>query len=408
MVVNRLYSIDNGQLPMNNWAGANPGEVGFTFSTDVLEGMVRRIYTREFDTATEIDRGAWGEFWRCFNEATDKGFGSRAYNGSDYDFYQALRYNNAVFAAFRTHRFQNDIARQLLDEEGKLKTFGQFARDVDTLVAPTHLDAWLRTEYNTAVLRARQAADWKRFEANADVLPNLKWIPSTSPHPRADHEVFWNTVRPLDDPFWDEHRPGDRWNCKCSLEATDEPATAGSRVPKGSPKDEPSPGLDNNPGKDAQLFSDTNPYVVHGYPGVKRAVRQFIGQQTVSGSDLVFKEEVKQQRTEIREWAKEKLIGKQMPVPGLGAPISFTSTGIKEALNQPHKHLLAKNEAVRNIRKLMETAKYVRTDPDVKGRNFKYHYFEIEIMGEPSFVVIRENTDNRLIDFYSIVEKLKK
>ena len=289
-----------------------------------------------------------------------------------------MRYNNAVFAAFRTHRFQNDIARQLLDEEGKLKTFGQFARDVDTLVAPTHLDAWLRTEYNTAVLRARQAADWKRFEANADVLPNLKWIPSTSPHPGADHEVFWNTVRPLDDPFWDEHRPGDRWNCKCSLEATDEPATAGRRVPKGSPKDEPSPGLDNNPGKDAHLFSDTNPYVVHGYP-------------------------------EIREWAKEELVGKQMPVPGLGAPISFTSTGIKEALNQPHKHLLAKNEAVRNIESLIKRGKYVRFDPDVKGNQMVkgYHYYQIEINGEPSYVVIRELKTGELL-FYSIVEKLKR
>ena len=371
--------------------------------------MIHRIYAKEFDTTTEIDHSVWREFWRCFNEATDKGFGSRSYNGSNYDFYQALRYNNAVFAAFRTHRFQNDIARQLLDEEGKLKTFEQFTRDVDTLVAPTHLNAWLRTEYNTAVIRARQAADWKRFEANADVLPNLKWIPSTSPHPGADHQVFWNTVRPLDDPFWSEHRPGDRWNCKCSLEATDEPANADSRVTKGTPGDEPSPGLDNNPGKDAMLFSNTNPYVAHGYPGAKMAVQQFIDQQTVSGSDLVFKEEIKQQRTEIREWAKEELVGKRMPVPGLGAPVSFTSTGIKEALNQPHKHLLAKNEAVRNIESLLKKGKYIRFDPDVKGNQMVkgYHYYQIEIDGEPSYIVIRELKTGDLL-FYSIVEKIKK
>ena len=92
---------------------------------------------------------------------------------------------------------------------------------------------------------------------------------------------------------------------------------------------------------------------------------------------------------------------------GLDKPVSFTSTGIKEALNQPHKFLLEKNEAIRHIESLLKNAKYVRTAPDVKGRNFKYHYFETEIAGKSSFIVIRENTDNKLTDFYSIVEKLK-
>lgn len=30
---------------------------------------------------------------------------------------------------------------------------------------------------------------------------------------------------PVDDPFWNLHHLGDRWNCKCSLEQTDEPVT---------------------------------------------------------------------------------------------------------------------------------------------------------------------------------------
>ena len=55
-----------------------------------------------------------------------------------------------------------------------------------------HVRHWLRTEYNTAaVIRARQAADWQRFEQYADILPNLEWMPSTSAHPGADHKVFW-------------------------------------------------------------------------------------------------------------------------------------------------------------------------------------------------------------------------
>ena len=82
-------------------------------------------------------------------------------------------------------------------------------------------------------------------------------MPSTSPNPGADHQLFWNTVRPINDPFWNEHRPGDRWNCKCSLASTDEPCTA---TPMGDKHSTPQPGLDTNPGTDKATFSQSHPY----------------------------------------------------------------------------------------------------------------------------------------------------
>lgn len=90
------------------------------------------------------------------------------------------------------------------------------------------------------------------------MLPNLEWLPSTSPNPGADHRVFWGTVRPVDDAFWNEHRPGDRWNCKCELAATDKPAT---KVPyDGDPKNKPSKGLKTNPGKKGEIFDKEHSY----------------------------------------------------------------------------------------------------------------------------------------------------
>lgn len=252
---------------------------GFVFDKDVLEASIHRIYARELNCLTEIEKGLWQEFWNGYNLATDEGFGVRQPTDSDYCFYQELRYNNGVFAAFRTHRLQNDIAAQLLDETGRLKPFASFASDVKSFVEPTHLGAWLQTEYSTAVIRAHQAADWKRFEANKDILPNLRWMPSTSIHPGADHKTFWNAVRPIDDPFWNIHRPGDRWNCKCDLEATDDPCTEKPEQSKDISADKPSPGLENNPGKDARIFSEAHPYVQNAYKGAKEAVRKFINEQ---------------------------------------------------------------------------------------------------------------------------------
>jgi len=220
---------------------------------------------------TDIERNLFHEFCRTFNRATDIGLSQTPH--PDDDFRQALRHNNAVFAAFKTHRLQNDVARQLTDSNGNLKTFEQWKNDVRTITSH-QCDRWLRTEYDTAVLRARQAANWQQFLREADVLPNLKWIPSTSPNPGKDHRPFWNTVLPIAHDFWNHHRPGDRWNCKCELRSTDEPITT---VPDGSAVgSQPQPGLDNNPGIDAKIFADSHPYIANAYQGAQEAVKNAV------------------------------------------------------------------------------------------------------------------------------------
>ncbi len=176
------------------------------------------------------------------------------------DFYDELRHSNEVFAAFKVHSMAVQMAAKLFDENGKLKSFRQWKDDVRSF--STHYNgAWLRTEYNTAVIRAHNAADWRHFERNRDIMPNLRWMPTTSLNPEAEHRVFWEKklTRPIDDPFWNKHRPGNQWNCKCSLEATDDPITP---LPEETEikADKPQRGLENNPGKDGQLFSKKHPY----------------------------------------------------------------------------------------------------------------------------------------------------
>nr|DAZ05936.1 MAG TPA: minor capsid component [Caudoviricetes sp.] len=222
---------------------------------------------------TEIEINLFNEIWARINEASQKGFDESEVVDPDKDFRNAILRNNAVFSAFKVHRMQNDMARLLLDSNGNLKPFEQWQKEVMP-IASHQVGQWLRTEYNTAVIRAHQAADWRQFEREKDVLPNLRWMPSTSVNPGKDHMIFWGTVRPIDDPFWNEHRPGDRWNCKCDLSSTDDPVT---EIPDFTKKDNPHPGLDNNPGKDGKLFSDTHPYIANAYPGAKKAVERLMG-----------------------------------------------------------------------------------------------------------------------------------
>ena len=239
----------------------------------MLRRALRNIYGKNFHPMTDIEINLFNEICDRINEAARKGFDESGTVDPDDDFRAAILRNNEVFVAFKVHRMQNDMARLLLDSNGNLKPFEQWRKEVMP-IASHQVGQWLRTEYNTAVLRAHQAADWQQFEREKDVLPNLRWMPSTSVNPGKDHMVFWGTVRPIDDPFWNEHRPGDRWNCKCDLSSTDDPVT---EIPDFTKKDNPHPGLDNNPGKDGKLFSDTHPYIANAYPGAKKAVERLMG-----------------------------------------------------------------------------------------------------------------------------------
>ena len=240
----------------------------------MLRRALRNIYSENFRPATDIEINLFDEICNKIDEATQKGFDESGAVDPDDDFRAAILRNNEVFAAFKVHRMQNDMARLLLDSNGNLKPFEQWQKEVMP-IASHQVGHWLRTEYDTAVLRAHQAADWQQFEREKDVLPNLRWMPSTSVNPGKDHMVFWGTVRPIDDPFWSQHRPGDRWNCKCDLSSTDDPVT---EIPDFTINDNPHPGLDNNPGKDGKLFSDTHPYIANAYPGAKKAVKKLMGE----------------------------------------------------------------------------------------------------------------------------------
>ena len=323
MVINNLY-YEGQQLPdldevdyMSGYANPLQCKAGdtdtvgstFVFDSKALQRALKHIYEKDFHPMSEIEENLFNETFRIFTEASSTGISQSAAE-IPAELKQKIDQGNAVFSAFKVHRMQNDIASQLYDSNGVLKPFERWKKDVHPML-DHHVRHWLRTEYDTAVIRARQAADWQRFEQYADILPNLEWMPSTSAHPGTDHKVFWGTILPLNHPFWGMHRPGDRWNCKCSLSATDAPPTG---APRGGndPKDLPAPGLDNNPGTDGRLFSDTHPYIANAYDGAKEAVKKYLTERRQKEKPIVYdptkeKERQKAGRKKLSAWYANNL-----------------------------------------------------------------------------------------------------
>ncbi len=217
------------------------------------------IYEERYNPLTELDRGLFRETLRHINAAVGEGF-LKAHFDPTSEFARQIRSNNEIWSAFKVHRMQQDFASKMLDRDGNLKPFSKFAQDVQS-ITDHQCKQWLRTEYDTAVLRAHLAAEYKQFEAEKDVFPNIEWIPTTSHTPGEDHRPFWGVVRPVGDSFWSEHHPGDRWNCKCGWEQTDRTPTSVPTLPAPiAKKSTPHTGLDNNPAVDGQIFNDNHPY----------------------------------------------------------------------------------------------------------------------------------------------------
>ena len=375
--------------------------------TKMVERVLRRIQGG-FDVEHKIDPDLFTDSCTALNEAVDRAVKlSVKWGKPDKGFIRELKRNNAVFAAFKAHREQNDLAGLLVDDDGNARSFDSFRMAAAPVIGEYNVN-WLQTEYATAVRVARTAVRFKQYEKDGDLYPNAEWLPSRAAEPRMSHRKYYHTVRRLTDPWWETHYPGCVWGCQCDMRNTDKPIThvgdnpaaPGAEPTTVPPSEEAgvrSPGLSRNPARSGELFSRDHPYFTSAYPGAEKAVAKKM--QTI---------DVKQARKEVQEWAKREVVGKSFLNQEIGKEIEITSTGIKEALNQPHKYIREKNEAIRNIKQIIHEAHRVLYRSDDKGNQMVvgYHYLEFELAGEKSYIVIRETKDGRLM-FYSVVDKIK-
>ena len=255
----------------------------FNLTEKELGGILRQIYERDFDTTSDIQNELYRHTLRFLNEAVDKNFTLSIEENRE--FIEQLKYNNAVFSAFKTHRQQNDLAGQLVDESGTPRSFSDFRKAVTPIIGQYNVN-WLRTEYLAALRSARTAERFKRYEADKDLYPNLRWLPSRAAEPREVHRQYYYQVRDLHDRWWLTHYPGCLWGCQCDIENTKDAIThnGDNPVPPTGTQvhdtNTSSPGLDQNPAFTGSLFTKTHPYITESHPGAKKAVERFMTEES--------------------------------------------------------------------------------------------------------------------------------
>ena len=98
---------------------------------------------------------------------------------------------------------------------------------------------------------------------------------------------------------------------------------------------------------------------------------------------------VRQRRKEIRDEAKLVLLGKVFD-------IYINVSGIKEWLNQPHKHYAEKNEALLQLPELLLNSEYLGAKSDPKERDYiiASHLFRTQIADDSSWIIVNETIWN--------------
>ena len=360
-------------------------QVFLNMAKDVYEGKIkpsdlnRELITKTYGNLNEAAGSSFGKLW----EPTKTDPPSRAA--------LLMQRNLYAFSGAKTYSMMLEL-NSGLNKNGQQVSFEDFKKAALKLNNKYNVN-YLQAEYQTAQHSGKMAANWEAYQRNSKRFPNLKYKTQEDERVRDEHAHLNDTIAPLGSDFWKNFYPPNGWRCRCFTVQTAAAPTV--NIPTTVPEIKPE--FHNNVGLSNQVFQQDGKTPHKFFQLAKR---------NKEATKKIEKYYDKKVIKDVREWAKESLLGSTVNHPQVGK-IEFTSNGVKEAANQPHKNKQEKNYALYNIERLIADGKFIKSERDVEGRAYLWHYIEIDIVGGKSFAVIREDLFTKVKTFYSIVDKLK-
>lgn len=249
------------------------------FKKDVAESLARKLFAGKQPV---IDKEIFQDEHTQMQKALKTGWGSGfsvEYNKPDWEYIQNLRYNTAVFSAFKCNHQIKEAARLLVDDAGSPRTWKEF-QQACLKVSEKYNQRWLRTEFNTAHTSAKFAKKWQEFEQDQDLYPNLTHVSVMDESTRPSHALLNGVTLPISDPHWRTYYPPLDWNCRCTVIQSD-----GEIVPPGTLPHVPEI-FQNNVGITARIFDESHPFY-HGISEAEKAKALYFVQQNLRPADEV-------------------------------------------------------------------------------------------------------------------------
>lgn len=75
----------------------------------------------------------------------------------------------------------------------------------------------LETIFRTNMMTAYAAGEWEQIQETKASAPYLMYDAIDDNRTRKEHKAWDGMVLPIDDAWWDSHRPPNGWNCRCGV-----------------------------------------------------------------------------------------------------------------------------------------------------------------------------------------------
>lgn len=124
---------------------------------------------------------------------------------------KSLKEDVYVFSGLKTNAQLAEASRLLLTEDGKVKSFSAFSKDVES-IKENYNQKYLDAEYQFAVSSAQSAGNWANISNDYD----LQYRTAGDDRVRDSHDKLRDTTLPPDDAFWLSYYPPNGWRCRCT------------------------------------------------------------------------------------------------------------------------------------------------------------------------------------------------
>ena len=134
------------------------------------------------------------------------------YMASDDAFSLALEQNIFHFSAAKTLA----ELQALNDALRKSGSYDKFSKEAES-ICDTFNRRWQKTEYETAVLTAEAASDYRRLMKKRNLFPFWKYVTAGDDRVREEHRALDGVILPFNDQRWDRIFPPNGWKCRCHV-----------------------------------------------------------------------------------------------------------------------------------------------------------------------------------------------
>jgi SPP1 gp7 family putative phage head morphogenesis protein len=321
----------------------------------------------------------------------EKGYGLQMknvdYDTPDHVMLAKLEKDTYYFSAAKNYWNVKELNYALIDDDGKVKSFSKF-KEAAAAINEKYNVNYLKAEYNHAIASSTMARQWEDIKKASGSHPFLKYVTAGDANVRPEHAAMRGVIRRWDDAFWNTHYPPNGWLCRCDVEPMTDSAKA---TPADKlPSTDGIPTLfQTNTAKDGIVYPKNHPY--------RAMERNTANEINLKADKMLFKE---QQRFAIEHLRDGKA---QVTRKELDSPISFSRAGIKDAFNMGHPHKAEKNNAIKYMDQVLETAIYEGAADKHKKNNMvkAIHIFSFFIKKKKSYAIIRQLITGEHL-FYSI------